>query len=144
MDTKLVNYRESTMYMSEDGRKIEGWKKIGQIPIHVDEGTDENDFESSQEELLFYGFVIAPVYGLGEGPQGPQLVQAGIKEFRFPIVGATTLEEAFEKYPESRQTLLDEMNKHREEAQAELDSQIVTAGEGVLNQIDKASGIVTP
>ena len=140
---KLVNYRESTMYMSEDGRKIEGWKKVGQIPLYLDEGVNEEDFESSQEELLFYGFVVAPVYGISDGPQGPQLVQAGIKEFRFTIVGATTIEEAFEKYPEARQILLDEMQKHREEAEEQLGSQIVTAGEAVLNQLDKAGPIVT-
>lgn len=115
-----VNYRIKEDYIAEDGRHIEVWRKVGVIPmVSGAEEAEKIDFES-----MFYGVLLIGT-------------QFGPKEIKFAMPNATTLEDAFDKYNESAQEVVKELEKRQEELKKAHTSKIITAPAGALNELER-------
>lgn len=87
-----VTYRETKLFQSDDGRKIEQYKKVGKVKFFNKElksgKIEEQDFPIDQEitnEILYVGMVqiSTPI---------------GVKEIKFEIKNSSTIEQAFNNF----------------------------------------------
>lgn len=82
-----VPIRKIDTFISEDGRRID--KCILHTTVDTDINTDE-EIEFNNEEVLFVGY--EPMDELIDSPYSEK------ERVKFPISGAKTIEDAFDKY----------------------------------------------
>ena len=119
---KQVNYREKKEYISEDGRRIEVWARVGTVALNNDDPQDPT--ENIENDNLFYGILIIGT------PIGP-------KEIKFAMSNASTLEEAFASYNEAAEKVVKDLEKRQEEWKRTQEAKIVQAPASALNSLNK-------
>jgi len=137
-----VSLREMKTYQTDDGRKIEVYTKIKEVPAESRPGTP-TEFVEQQEIYVGSIRIRLPM---------------GVEEKKFEIE-AESLEEAFEKFhsiaePVHRafvQEIREAMQSHMQQQQQEEQPKVITAPAGVLNQLPDppqgsqgASSIIQP
>ena len=123
----MVPFRHKKTYQSDDGRYIEVFTKAGELQeIEVEKGENEKNEEYSPAEKIFIGVAHIPV--------GPQM-----KEIKFEIADASTIEDAFSKYHDLAYAAAEEFMKMLQESIIKNQSKIVTAGSGDLQALDQIS-----
>jgi len=125
MDKVQVKIREAKTYQSEDGRKIEIWTVAGETSYQPQA---QNEVDSLKQ------FTTAPeIFGIL-----PVQTMAGLREVKFLIPDTITKEDAFDKFYEAAQPVLDAIKKQYDDYRAKVEAEqkkIVTAPAGTLNLI---------
>jgi len=129
---KMVNYRKKTEYMTEDGRRIEEWAKVGQVEMASEE---DREFKQVAQDNIYYGAIIMMVIQMIITEEGPQSVPVP-KEIRFSIPNAKTIDEAFSLFYETVEQVQQEIKKNQEEEKKE--PKIAVAPADAIKQIDNA------
>lgn len=130
MDKKMpikVPLRQMEVWQTDDGRRIEVFKKTGDVKyVHREDLGDSGKVPSfNAPDSLFVG-----VAQIGT-PQG-------MKEIKFEI-NAASVEDAFDNYHDNAMVAVEELRKQILQARDEYQKTIVTANENDLNAIDEAS-----
>jgi len=122
----MVPLRRKDIYQSDDGRYVEVFTKINEIDETKEPGEEaENETpEYSPAEQVFVGVAHVPV--------GPS-----VKEIKFEIPDATTVEEAFEKYHDIAYSAAQEFMKMLQESVTKQQSKIITAPATAMAEIDQ-------
>jgi len=121
----MVPLRCKETYQSDDGRYVEVFTKINEIEETKEPSENKSDekTEYSSAEKVFVGVAHIPV--------GPQ-----VKEIKFEIPEATTVEEAFEMYHDIAYGAAQEFMKMLQENMEQQRQKIVTAPAVSLQEID--------
>jgi len=124
----MVPLRRKEIYQSDDGRYVEVFTKINEIGETKEPGEvgDNEQPEYSPAEQVFVGVAHIPV--------GPT-----VKEIKFEIPEATTIEDAFDKYHDIAYGAAQEFMKMLQENMSKQQSKIVTADATALAGIDQLS-----
>lgn len=128
MESINVPIRVQNIYQTDDGMRIESWKKIDNIT--KDKPAEFSEFEHDNKTEVFVGVMNAMT------PMGP-------REFKFEIP-AENLKEAFSKYVQSGKSAMEALQKEMRQKQSE---QIEIASPDALEAIDKMrekSGLIIP
>jgi len=138
---KEVSYREKKEYMTESGQHIEEWRKIG--TVEVEAGDDDFGVE---EDVIYYGAATISVTKPQMVPTEQGLKMAAVqepKEIKFSIPGAKNVEEALQMFNDAAEDMLRQLHQAQEDAQRQQQSQIVTAPEAALGELDRMKTIIT-
>ena len=123
----MVPLRRKEIYQSDDGRYVEMFTKVAEVEETKNEENEtetEGNEEYSPVEKIFVGVAHIPV--------GQQ-----VKEIKFEIPDATTIEEAFDKYHDLAYGAAQEFMKMLQESMMKNQSKIITADSGALQEIDQ-------
>ena len=128
--SKNVAIRRMDVYQTDDARRIEVWKKVSNTnfdPLSNGELEEDSNDEGPEEEEIFIGVIQLEFSGLG------------LKEVRFKIDGANSIESAFENFTERAKEVAEEAENKFEQFIAEKQQQqqrIIPASASALRQLD--------
>jgi len=127
----MVPLRHKEIYQSDDGRYVEVYTKINDIEETKEPTEEESTVEDSNEKPE-YSTAEKVFVGVAHVPVGPQ-----VKEIKFEIPEATTIEEAFEQYHDIAYGAAQEFMKMLQENMEKQRNKIITADAGALQDIDQ-------
>ena len=138
--SNMVPLRTMTIYQTDDGRRIETFKKCAEVDPVIRPGQDKDkDKEFATEETIFVGVVHI-------------MTNVGPKEVKFQIHDVDNINDALKRYYEMSDDAVKKLAEKLEEAQRDTDNQIITAPASVLDELDELdedsptsnSGIIIP
>jgi len=128
-------YWKKECYFGANGAQVEHLSKVGTISVNKKDLSDK-DMDIPQDENIYVG-----ILGILITENTPFGMRKTPKEIKFSIPDATSVEDAFGKYPKYAAETIAEIESQRQEAQKKMDamnSQIVRAPADALNALKEA------
>lgn len=126
-----IAYRSIETHMADDGRKVEVFKKVGEIPFDKGEHSDAPD--SVDESLVNTETIYIGITNIAFPSQTPDgRVQLVPREIKFEISNVDSLEQAFAQYHSEVANIMKKIEQDMQDSQ----SNIVQASADTLNAID--------
>jgi|19_taG_2_1085344.scaffolds.fasta_scaffold04450_8 hypothetical protein len=111
MKTVKIPRRQLEIQQTDDGRRIEWWKKVGEIEDSIE---DNEEIETAHGEDMFVGVIHI-------------FTAAGPKEIKFEIP-AEDIDAAFGGFKECAKTTMEDLQKQMQQAEQEHANQLIVPG----------------
>lgn len=123
MSDKKVPMRKMTVYQTDDGRRIEAFEKVSEIPFDT-RSEEENDGSFEQRDTIYVGTV-------------PIMTNKGPREIKFEIENSNTVEEAFAGFFAAAEKTMEVLNAQQKEMEEQTrEPRIVSAPAQALKDLE--------